>query len=240
MRSETGRAPAQAALFARPGTPRVAAPGPGLSRLGLRSARDAWLYVPAGRVATERGPLVVVLHGAGGSAADVMGIFQGLADARNLLLLAPESRGPSWDAIGGTMGPDVVRLDQALAWVFARFAVDERRLALSGFSDGASYALTVGLANGTLFSHVIAFSPGFAAPPRLEGSPRVFVSHGVHDRVLPIDRCSRPLVPWLREIGHGVDHDVTYLEFDGAHTVPPEIAARAATWMTDPAGAAPR
>jgi predicted esterase len=35
-------------------------------------------------------------------------------------------------------------------------------LAVSGFSDGASYALSIGPANGDLFTHVMAFSPGFA------------------------------------------------------------------------------
>ena len=35
----------------------------------------------------------------------------------------------------------------------------------SGFSDGASYALSLGAANGDLFTHIAAFSPGFMRPP---------------------------------------------------------------------------
>src|SRR3712207_8603556 len=39
------------------------------------------------------------------------------------------------------------------------------------------------LANGDLFDTVLAFSPGFAAPPSRRGRPRVWVSHGTGDRV---------------------------------------------------------
>jgi hypothetical protein len=39
---------------------------------------------------------------------------------------------------------------------------------------------------------VLAFSPGFAAPMVTHGRPRVFIAHGDEDRVLPIERCSRP------------------------------------------------
>ena len=59
-------------------------------------------------------------------------------------------------------------------------------------------ALSLGMGNGDLVSHVAAFSPGFAAPDAQVGRPGVFITHGVDDRVLPIDRCSRRLVPRLR------------------------------------------
>jgi predicted esterase len=94
-------------------------------------------------------------------------------------------------------------------------------VAVAGFSDGASYALSIGLASGDLFAHVLAWSPGFLAPSDAVGRPRVFVSHGIHDRVLPIDRCSRRLVPVLRADGY----DVHYQEFDGGHSVPPDVLA---------------
>jgi phospholipase/carboxylesterase len=105
--------------------------------------------------------------------------------------------------------------------------VDPARLAVGGFSDGASYALSLGLTNDDLFSHVLAFSPGFMAPAGQAGTPRIFVSHSTDDGVLPIDRCSRRVVPRLERAGY----DVTYREFEGAHTVPPEIALEAVGWF---------
>jgi phospholipase/carboxylesterase len=123
-------------------------------------------------------------------------------------------------------------LDAALDGVFEAVAVDPRRLIISGFSDGASYALSLGLGNGDLFSHVLAFSPGFMAPDAQHGKPPVFVSHGTGDRVLDIDRCSRALVPILEQAGY----PVTYEEFDGGHEVPPAILRRALEWLQSTPG----
>lgn len=99
--------------------------------------------------------------------------------------------------------------------------------AAAGFSDGATYALALGRANGTLFSRIIAFSPGFLIPAHLRGSPRIFISHGRQDDVLLIDSCSRIIVPRLRRDGY----DVTYREFDGEHEVPDAIVREALEWF---------
>lgn len=103
-------------------------------------------------------------------------------------------------------------------------------MAIGGYSDGASYALSLGISNGDLFGHILAFSPGFVAPAGRFGSPRIFVSHGTRDRWLPIGRTSRRLVPDLERMGYGV----LYREFDGPHVVPPGIAREAVDWFTAP------
>ncbi|HYG79829.1 MAG TPA: alpha/beta hydrolase-fold protein [Pyrinomonadaceae bacterium] len=145
-----------------------------------------------------------------------------------MLLLAPDSRRQTWDVIEGVYGPDVAYIDRALEQTFGLYTVDPARVAVGGFSDGASYALSLGLTNGDLFTHVIAFSPGFMAPAGQQGAPRLFVSHGARDRVLPVDACSRRIVPRLKRAGY----DVLYREFDGPHTVPHEVAREAAAWFT--------
>lgn len=217
----------QARLDARPGLPTSVAPG-GLHRLELDAGRDGLLYVPSGYRPDLPAPVAVMLHGAGGNAQHGISLLHELADAAGLILLAPESRRQTWDVIRGGYGPDVTFLDRALAQLFARYAVDPTRLAIGGFSDGASYALSLGITNGDLFSHVIAFSPGFMAPAAQEGSPRLFISHGTGDSVLPIGPCSRRIVPQVQRAGY----DVLYREFDGPHTVPPEIAREAVDWFT--------
>ncbi len=151
-----------------------------------------------------------------------------LADSAGLILLAPASRQKTWDIIFGQYGPDIAFIDTALEKVFSRYAIDYARIAVGGFSDGASYALSIGITNGDLFTHVIAFSPGFMAPARQKGEPRLFISHGTQDQVLPIDRCSRKLVPQLQRAGY----DVLYREFDGPHTLPPAIARSALSRFT--------
>jgi phospholipase/carboxylesterase len=212
--------------MARPGQ-QTAAIAPGEHRLDLDRGRDGVLYVPRDFQPGARVPLAVMLHGAGGT-ADGMRFTFALADEFGVPVLAPDSRGRTWDAILGGFGPDVEFINAALAYAFERMAVDPARIGIGGFSDGASYALSLGVANGDLFTHVLAFSPGFIARAGPRGKPRVFISHGTRDEVLPIDRTSRSIVPDLERRGY----DVTYREFNGPHTVPADLAREAFGWFT--------
>jgi predicted esterase len=223
------RAPAQGSrdgrLTTRPHPPVVTGPT-GIVPLPGGDGRPAMAYVP--EPDGDRAPyrLVVLLHGAGGSARHGLDLLLPVADAHHLLLIAPQSSATSWDLIAGDFGVDVGHIDALLASAFDGYPV--RGVTLGGFSDGASYALSLGLANGDLVDAVLAFSPGFAAPPVIRGRPRIFVSHGVGDRVLPIDVCSRRFVPHLRGLGY----DVTYEEFAGGHDLPAPIRVRATDWLT--------
>lgn len=201
----------------------------GLHPLGLGRGRDGLVSVPPGYHPDAPAPLLVLLHGAGADAACLLPGFQEQANAAGLLVLAPDARGRTWDMILGSWGPDVAFLDTALDRVFSTYAVRPDRIAIGGFSDGASYALSLGLANGDLFGHILAFSPGFAAPVAPRDEPRIFISHGTRDRVLPIDRCSRPLRRRLEQAGY----EVRYREFDGEHTVPPAIMADGFRWWLE-------
>jgi predicted esterase len=200
---------------------------PGVRPLESAAERGGLICVPARGLGGEPLPLALLLHGAGGRAEHGIDLLRAHAEDAGILLVSVASRAPTWDVIAGGYGPDVAMIDAALTDVFATHAVDPRRVAVGGFSDGASYALCIGLANGDLFTHVIAFSPGFASPPALTGRPRLFVSHGTDDRVLPIASCSRRLVPRLLSAGY----EVVYREFDGPHTVPDTIAREAVSWF---------
>ena len=194
----------------------------GLRPLGLSMARDGYLYVPSGYRAERPAPLVVLLHGAGEGARDGLAQLREQADRTGLILLSLSSRGPTWDFVMGGYVPDVAAIDEVLESTFSRHAMDPARLAIGGYSDGASYALSLGIANGDLFS------PGFIAPAGQVGSPSIFVSHGTRDRWLPLERCSSRIVPQLERAGY----EVTYREFDGPHVVPPGIGREAADWLT--------
>jgi phospholipase/carboxylesterase len=211
--------------------------------LGLGSGRDAILRVPE-RAREGAVPLIVLLHGAGGSAAGILDHLAPALDASGAAILAPDSRASTWDAVQalqrnlldaatsraerGGFAADVVFLDRALETAHERVAIDSSRVTIAGFSDGATYALSLGLINGDLFPRIVAFSPGFVIPGETHGRPHVFVSHGRSDRILPIDRCSRRIVPDLERRGY----TVTYHEFDGGHGVPDDIAREALAWAS--------
>jgi predicted esterase len=190
----------------------------------------AMAYVPA-QADGRSYPLVLLLHGAGGSPRQGLDLLRTVADEHRLLLVAPKSISGTWDLIVDGFGLDVRRIDRVLEEVLDAYPVE--RIIVGGFSDGASYALSIGLTNGDLFDAVLAFSPGFAAPLVAHGKPRVFVSHGTGDPVLPVDTCSRRLVPRLESL----DYRVTYEEFDGGHEVPQPVVDRAVSWMLSGDGA---
>jgi predicted esterase len=238
-------------LSVQPRPPAVAAPVPsGLIDLGGAN----FFYVPAGLDQTRPAPLLVLLHGAGGSATSMIHRLSGEADRRGIVLLGVKSRRYTWDAILAARGEaadnglgihavqpfadDPVRIDNALAALFARVAIDPARIGLAGFSDGASYALAIGTANPRLFRAVIAFSPGLNLARRglaLGGQP-VFVSHGRQDPVLPYRVSEGEISERLRANGAAL----TFRAFDGVHEVPDAVAAEAiAFFLAAPAAAVP-
>jgi len=224
--SATGATASDGRISARPHPPTKSAT-PGLQPMGLDKTRDALLYVPKRYRADVPAPLAVLLHGAGQAADELTGPMQPLADETGMVLVAPNSRDSSWDIRYGAFGADVAFINTMLERVFDQVRVNASRIALCGFSDGASYALSLGLTNGDLFGHVLAFSPGFMVHPQPVGKPKIFVTHGTRDQILDIDRTSRALVPRLKKEGYTVE----YREFDGPHTVPRALLRDAVTWM---------
>jgi phospholipase/carboxylesterase len=200
---------------------------PGVSALGLAAERDGFLFVPHDNSAIHPSPLLVLLHGATQRAR----MFDRLADAADsagVVLLAPDSRDITWDGIRGDFGPDIAFLSRAIDRAFDRAHIDPCRVAIGGFSDGASYALSLGIRNARLVHGVVAFSPGFIVPADSVQRLPVFVRHGTHDQILPIDGASRTIVRRLRDAGFAVDYE----EFDGRHTVRPADARASLHWVT--------
>ncbi|MEP6690382.1 MAG: alpha/beta hydrolase-fold protein [Gemmatimonadaceae bacterium] len=215
-------------LSSRPRAPdRTAAPQRGMQPLGLASGRDGLVYLPAAYRGNRPLPLVMLLHGSDTAAVDALPILRDFAEATPFILLVPESRQRTWDIVLGRFGADVDFIDRALAQTFARYAIDSGRMALAGFSDGASEALSLGITNGVMFPLIMAFSPGLVASTRGYGHPKVFDAYGDRDHIFPLDT-SRTVVRQLRRAGL----DVTERQFVGDHGVPPEIAAEAISWLT--------
>ncbi|MEW5915329.1 MAG: phospholipase, partial [Gemmatimonadota bacterium] len=193
----------------------------------IAAMRNGLLYVPRSYDRSKPAPLIVLLHGAGGRARNWFGSYGARSETLGAIMLAPESRGSTWDAIHGDFGPDIPFVNSALRYTFEHCAIDPRRIALAGFSDGATYAISLGMANGDLFTHIVAFSPGFVREHTPVGKPPIFISHGTRDQILPIEVTSRAIVPALKRRGYSVE----YVEFDGRHEVPPAISTQGWEWF---------
>ncbi len=200
---------------------------PGRHDLGLWPERDAVLVVPTGIDPAVPTPLVVLFHGGGGSAQKILPMLEAHAEANGFLLLVPQSLYPTWDIVIAGNGPDRERLDTTLAEVAARFTLDPSHIAFAGHSDGGSYALSLGLTNGQFVTHIIVSSAGFMSVQEQEGAPRIFMSHGIQDEQIPIDRSGRAHSALLKQAGY----DVTYVEYNGPHAYQPPVVALAVNFF---------
>jgi phospholipase/carboxylesterase len=194
--------------------------------LGLDRDRDAILQLPKGTPNAPL-PLLLFLHGATQSAEDMFWYLDSAPDETGVAILAPNARDTTWDAITDSFGPDVDFVNRALQRVFDTVAIDPARIAVGGFSDGATYAIALGLINGDLFKRVLACSPGFVIDAPITGKPTFFILHGTRDHILPIDRCGRRVAADLKARGY----DVTFREFDGRHEIPRDVMREGLHWV---------
>src|SRR5262249_14112183 len=121
-------------------------------QLGLgNAARDGVVQSPS-KIPDGPLPLLLFLHGATQSGAGMMRRIGPAADQAGVAVLAPDSRGTTWDAIRERFGDDVAFLNRALEHVFERLPVDPARLAIGGFSRGAPSAVSPPPAPAPAFS----------------------------------------------------------------------------------------
>jgi phospholipase/carboxylesterase len=188
-----------------------------------RGPQRAALFTPDEIDPARRYPLLAVLHGAGRQDELLMKAYRDEAERRQALFLVPRSRGMTWDlVVAATQGasaqdpgaaaskrPDLDFLEYAYDLIFRRYPVDAARLGLIGYSDGASYALSVGLSNPDLFRAVMGWAAGFVAienEAAAPGTPRpaVLVEYGSHDELFPFEQVAVPMREQLEAFGCAV------------------------------------
>ena len=197
-----------------------------LAATTLKLEQSARAYIPA--TAGEKPPLLVLLHGAGSTPDAILAAFRHEADRHGVVLHAPKSRAISWDlvmargrstAAAPSLAVDLPRIRAAMAALTPRLPTDPARTAIGGFSDGASTALTIGLAHPQLFGTILAYSPGMAfAPARVDPTQRIYIAHGRKDAILPFANTARNIVPGLQ-----ARVKVTFRPFGGEHGMTSEV-----------------
>jgi phospholipase/carboxylesterase len=222
-----------ARITVRPGVPPTTPMAPGIHDLVVSgSDQYCWLIVPENYEPSRAWPLALFFRGAITPAREYLDSFKPIADELGLLIMAPEATYRTWDLIVGGFGPDVNFINAALHTVFRTVHVDATRIMPTGFSDGASYSLSLGLTNGDFFTKIAAYSPGFIQAAAQRGQPSFFITHGSMDQVLPVES-SRYIVEQLRASGYAVE----FREWDGPHAVKLSLARESWEWLigTQPA-----
>lgn len=212
------------------------AAGPGWAASGrtLDLGDGAIGYVPASAPAGQGLPVVVLLHGAGQRPRPMLEGFVGEAERHGVALVAPASKAATWDMIvevaaerrrpsGRPFRPslavDLPRIEAALAAMATRVPLAADRVALAGFSDGASYALTIGTMNPATFDTIIAFSPGMGfVAPTLSSGQRIFIAHGTADPILPYEGTRDGIAAPLRN-----RVALKFRSFTGGHFMPRDV-----------------
>jgi phospholipase/carboxylesterase len=205
----------------------------GQTPLGLSSdGRDGVLFVPTSYKPGTAMPLAMMLHGFGGWGDGQKGVFA-LAEELGFIVIAPESRELTWGKEVPGFDADVRYLGAAYRYVTSILDIDGEHVALGGQSDGAGYALTMGLAYGDVWNHLIILAGGgLIEPLRRKGKPRIFIAQGVKDTTMPPDVSGRKNVALLKKD----EYDVTYREHEGGHRTPPDVTRAAMLWFLGRAG----
>ncbi len=178
-------------------------------------------------------PLVMALHGGSGNGRAFLWSWVRAARTRGAIVVAPTAIGQTWALTGDDV--DTPNLDRIVQFVRSRWAIDPRRLLLTGMSDGGTFTYVSGLEPTSPFTHLApvsaAFHPmlaSFADPGRLSGLP-IHIVHGAMDWMFPIVM-AREAARSLQNAGASV----TYREVDDlSHTYAREVSAGLLDWMAD-------
>ena len=198
-----------------------------------RGDSRAVLLTPSEIDPDRRYPLVTVLHGAGRQDEMLVKAVRDEPDRRGAFFLVPRSLLPTWDLIASSERPDLDFLEFAYDLIYRRYPIDPARQALLGYSDGASYALSVGLSNPTLFRAVMAWAAGFIAlepsfDPGAARKPQVLLEYGTHDQLFPFEHVALPMRANLERAGYTVEWRV---DQGGKHWPSPDFLPEALDWF---------
>ena len=201
----------------------------------------------AGAELKEAAGVVVVLHGRGGSAREILSLADALSDDRRLAWLAPQAEGSTWYPLSflAPREENEPKLSLALATVQSVVEMAEaagigrERTVIGGFSQGACLSTEYVATHPARYAGLLAFTGGLIGPlgsklgplgsdlgksGDLAGTP-AFLGGGDPD----------PHVPWSRvqesaDILTAMGARVTLRRYPGRpHTVSPDelVSARA-------------
>lgn len=196
-------------------------------------------------------PTLVLLHGWGASAHDLLGLAPLLHGGRALVLcpqgpvvvpIGGAERGYAWYPLTPGLPPDVEAfrhgagmLRRFVEQARDRYPVDPRAVVIGGFSQGGTMAYDLALRDPAHYSGLLALSSWLPAPlsedlPRLPEQEQlpVLVIHGTADPVIDVERARES-----REALRGFGVGITYRELDMGHEIRPEALRIVLRWLEE-------
>ena len=196
-------------------------------------------------------PTIIMLHGWGASAHDLLGLAP-ILHGGGALVLSPQGPvafeiargvlGFGWWPITQTRELDPQAFDAArrllrefLDDAVKRYPIDRRKIVLVGFSQGGVMAYDLALSDPGRFAGLVALSSWLpeqldAAIPTQDEHKNfpALVIHGTQDPMIPVERAQESR---RRLLARGVN--VHYREFDMQHEVSPDALRELVIWLEE-------
>jgi phospholipase/carboxylesterase len=176
--------------------------------------------------ATEASPLVVAIHGRGGSPEDIGGLLESVPDAIEVALpQAPIPYGGGWSWFDWPTPMNEERLAAGVSaaegalWPAIVAVAHGRRVMVTGFSQGGVLAFVIAARHAADVAYAFPISGGAPRalwPPAGQATAPIYALHGTEDPVVPV-LFARATVAAFRANGGvaelrefvGVRHEVT-------------------------------
>ncbi len=196
-------------------------------------------------------PTVILIHGWGANAHDLLGLAPLLHDG-GALVLCPQGpvtvpigggqQGCGWFQLVPGQPPDpeefrrnARRLEDFVTLCESRYPIDRRALVIGGFSQGGTMAYGLALSEPARYAGIMGLSTYFPAllaeelphRPEQEGMP-VLVLHGTADPLIDVERARES-----REALRAFGVSLTYREFEMGHEIRPEALRVAVRWLEE-------
>jgi phospholipase/carboxylesterase len=194
-------------------------------------------------------PTIILLHGWGASAHDLIGLAPILHGGRAIVLCpqgpvafqpGPNMLGYGWFPLSQGRPPDptAVRMAQGLIEIFIddaceRYPVDRSKLVLAGFSQGGFMAYQIALSDPAHYAGLLALSAWLPAelaeqiPPQpAHAALPALVIHGSKDPMIPIERAYASRDALLR-----LKVPTVFREYEMGHEIRPEALREIVDWL---------
>lgn len=196
-------------------------------------------------------PTILTLHGRGANALDLLGLAPYLCGGKFLMIcpqgpletpIAPNAVGYAWYpmSMGGPPDVDAIlnsreRLQRFLDECLERYAIDQKKLLVLGFSQGGVMAYSLALADPQRFAALAVLSswlpeellPRLSVPDSIQSLPAL-VQHGSEDPMIQVGR-ARDSVERLRQLRL----PLTYREYDMGHEITPRSLTDLSAWLEE-------